>query len=172
MQMDRTRIGTLVGTGVGGVGDFCSKAAITAEPIRSDRYMPCPFPNIGAARFSMDHGLMGPTYSISTACATANCCLYSAANHIRNGEAEVIIAGGTEAPIVPSGIAGFMACRALSQRNSEPEKASRPWDRGRDGFVMGEGAGILVSFTLHMIYSGCSRNWYSISFHCFLIKSN
>ncbi|CAN6451369.1 unnamed protein product [Victoria cruziana] len=92
----------------------------------------------------MDLGWMGPNYSISTACATSNFCILNAANHIIRGEADVMLAGGSEATIIPIGIGGFIACRALSQRNSEPEKASRPWDSSRDGFVMGEGAGVLL----------------------------
>ena len=87
---------------------------------------------------------MGPNYSISTACATANYAFVSAANHIRNGDCDVVVVGGAEAPIIPVGLGGFVACRALSQRNDEPARASRPWDTGRDGFVMGEGAGVLV----------------------------
>ena len=93
----------------------------------------------------------GPNYSISTACATANYCFVSAANHIRNGDADLIIAGGTEAPIIEVGLGGFVACRALSvggKSPETPEKASRPWDKGRDGFVMGEGAGVLVMESL------------------------
>jgi 3-oxoacyl-[acyl-carrier-protein] synthase II len=87
---------------------------------------------------------MGPNYPISTACATANNSIIAAAEHIRNGEVDLMICGGSEAAITPLGMAGFSACKALSQRNDEPTKASRPWDRNRDGFVMGEGAGVLV----------------------------
>ncbi|VAH43815.1 unnamed protein product [Triticum turgidum subsp. durum] len=92
----------------------------------------------------MDLGWMGPNYSISTACATSNFCILNAANHIRRGEADVMLCGGSDAPLIPIGLGGFVACRALSQRNSDPTKASRPWDMDRDGFVMGEGAGVLV----------------------------
>lgn len=91
---------------------------------------------------------MGPNYSISTACATANYCFNAAAMHLRKGDADLIIAGGIEAPIIEVGLGGFVACRALSQRNEDPAKASRPWDKGRDGFVMGEGAGLLVMETM------------------------
>nr|GMC97959.1 3-oxoacyl-[acyl-carrier-protein] synthase I, chloroplastic-like [Ipomoea batatas] len=100
---------------------------------------------MGSALLAIDTGLMGPNYSISTACATANYCFYAAANHIRRGEANIMVVGGTEAAIIPAGVGGFIACRALSQRNDEPEKASRPWDKNRDGFVIGEGSGVLVS---------------------------
>ncbi|VAH91900.1 unnamed protein product [Triticum turgidum subsp. durum] len=89
-------------------------------------------------------GWMGPNYSISTACATSNFCILSAANHIMRGETDLMLCGGSDAPIIPIGLGGFVACRALSQRNSDPTKASRPWDMDRDGFVMGEGAGVLL----------------------------
>ena len=91
---------------------------------------------------------MGLKYSISTACATANYCFYAAANHIRRGEADIMVSGGTEAAIMPTGIGGYIACRALSQRNDEPKRASRPWDKDRDGFDMGEGSGVLVIISL------------------------
>ncbi|CAH9106588.1 unnamed protein product [Cuscuta europaea] len=99
---------------------------------------------MGSALLAIEAGLMGPTYSISTACATANYCFYSAANHIRQGEADIMVTGGTEAAITTTSVGGFIACRALSQRNDEPGKASRPWDKDRDGFVLGEGCGVLV----------------------------
>lgn len=99
---------------------------------------------MGSALLAIDTGLMGPNYSISTACATANYCFYAAANHIRRGEADVMVVGGTEAAVNATGVGGFIACRALSQRNDEPHKASRPWDKNRDGFVIGEGSGVLV----------------------------
>ncbi|MGZ3634106.1 MAG: beta-ketoacyl-ACP synthase II, partial [Parachlamydiaceae bacterium] len=100
--------------------------------------------NMGGGLLAIDVGFMGPCYSISTACATSNNAIIAAANHIRQGDADLMIAGGTEAAITPLGVAGFCACKALSQRNDAPHKASRPWDKDRDGFVMGEGAGVLV----------------------------
>ncbi|XP_042513047.1 3-oxoacyl-[acyl-carrier-protein] synthase I, chloroplastic-like [Macadamia integrifolia] len=104
--------------------------------------------NMTAALLAVELGLMGPTYSISTACATANHCFYAAANHIREGDADLVIAGGTDAPIVPVCLGGFIARGALSQRNGDPQTASRPWDKDRDGFVLGEGAGVLVMESL------------------------
>ncbi|PWA38645.1 keto acyl-acyl carrier protein synthase II [Artemisia annua] len=102
---------------------------------------------IGSAMGGMK-GWMGPNYSISTACATSNFCILNAANHIIRGEArtlqDMMLCGGSDAVIIPIGLGGFVACRALSERNSDPAKASRPWDSGRDGFVMGEGAGVLL----------------------------
>jgi len=145
--MDKSRIGVLVGSGMGGLTAFTSGVesyVLKGYKKMSPFFIPYSITNMGSALLAIDTGLMGPNYSISTACATANYCFHSAANHIRRGDADIMVAGGTEAAIVPTGIGGFIACRALSQRNDEPEKASRPWDKGRDGFVMGEGAGVLV----------------------------
>jgi 3-oxoacyl-[acyl-carrier-protein] synthase II len=107
-------------------------------------FVPFILSNMGGALLGIDLGFMGPNYSISTACATANYSIIAAANHIRKGDADLMICGGAEAAINPIGLAGFCACKALSTRNDAPEKASRPWDRQRDGFVMGEGAGVIV----------------------------
>jgi len=99
---------------------------------------------MGSGMLAIETGFMAPNFSISTACATANYCFISAASDIRSGEADLMIAGGVEAPVNSLGLAGFIACRALSGRNDEPQKASRPWDQNRDGFVLGEGAGVFV----------------------------
>ncbi|XP_022885593.1 3-oxoacyl-[acyl-carrier-protein] synthase II, chloroplastic-like [Olea europaea var. sylvestris] len=99
---------------------------------------------MGSAILAMDLGWMGPNYSISTACATSNFCILNATNHIIRGETNMMLCGGSDAAIIPLGLGGFVACRALSQRNEDPTKASRPWDMNRDGFVMGEGAGVLL----------------------------
>jgi 3-oxoacyl-[acyl-carrier-protein] synthase II len=111
----------------------------------------------------MEHGFMGPNYSVSTACATANYAFHLAASHIRNGEADVMVAGGAEAPVNATGVGGFVACRALSTRNDEPARASRPWDSNRDGFVLGEGAGVFVMESLEhaqvRISSTSKRCW-------------
>lgn len=147
LQMDKTRIGALVGTGMGGLTAFSSGVESLIQSGHkkiSPFFIPYTITNMGSALLAIDTGVMGPNYSISTACATANYCFCSAANHIRIGEADIIIAGGTEAGVNPIGVGGFIACRALSHRNSEPHKASRPWDKDRDGFVLGEGAGVLV----------------------------
>lgn len=153
--MDKTRIGVVVGSGIGGMSAFSSgieSLVLKGYKKMSPFFIPYSISNMGSALLAIDTGLMGPNYSISTACATANYCFYAAANHIRRGEADIMVAGGTEAPIIPSGVGGFIACRALSQRNDEPQKASRPWDKNRDGFVIGEGAGVLVrtQFFLHL----------------------
>ena len=149
--MDRTKIGVLVGTGMGGLTAFSTGVeALIQKGYKkiTPFFIPYSITNMGSALLAIDNGLMGPNYSISTACATANYCFFSAANHIRKGEAEIMVAGGTEAAVIPTGVAGFIACRALSQRNGEPQGASRPWDKDRDGFVMGEGAGVLVPNTI------------------------
>lgn len=141
------RAGVLVGTGMGGLSVFSDGVQNLIEKGYrkiSPFFIPYAITNMGSALLAMDVGFMGPNYSISTACATSNYCFYAAANHIRRGEADIIVAGGTEAAIIPIGLGGFVACRALSQRNDDPVTASRPWDKERDGFVMGEGAGVLV----------------------------
>ncbi|KAL3651271.1 3-oxoacyl-[acyl-carrier-protein] synthase I, chloroplastic [Castilleja foliolosa] len=150
-KIDKTRAGVVVGAGMGGLAVFSE--AVTALIGKGFRkitlfFIPYTITNMGSALLAIDLGLMGPTYSISTACATSNYCFHAAANHIRRGEADLVLAGGTEAGMVPIGLGGFVACRALSQRNDDPQTASRPWDKDRDGFVMGEGAGVLVMESL------------------------
>ncbi|KAG1335008.1 putative 3-oxoacyl-[acyl-carrier-protein] synthase I, chloroplastic [Cocos nucifera] len=150
-SMDRSRIGVLVGTGMGGLTAFSNGVeALIQKGYKkiTPFFIPYSITNMGSALLAIETGLMGPNYSISTACATANYCFYAAANHIRRGEADIMVAGGTEAAILPTGVGGFIACRALSQRNDEPQKASRPWDKDRDGFVMGEGSGVLIMESL------------------------
>ncbi|KAG8076948.1 hypothetical protein GUJ93_ZPchr0006g40786 [Zizania palustris] len=150
-KIDKTRAGVLVGTGMGGLTVFSDGVQNLIEKGYrkiTPFFIPYAITNMGSALLAMDIGFMGPNYSISTACATSNYCFYAAANHIRRGEADMMIAGGTEAAIIPIGVGGFIACRALSQRNDDPKTASRPWDQARDGFVMGEGAGVLVMESL------------------------
>ncbi|KAL6313237.1 hypothetical protein AAG906_018703 [Vitis piasezkii] len=149
--MDRSRIGVLVGSGMGGLTAFSNGVeALIQKGYKkiTPFFIPYSITNMGSALLAIDTGLMGPNYSISTACATANYCFYAAANHIRRGEADIMVAGGTEAAIMATGVGGFIACRALSQRNEDPQKASRPWDKDRDGFVMGEGSGVLIMESL------------------------
>ena len=144
---DLTKIGVLAGSGMGGLTVFQDgvKALVEKGPKKiTPFFIPYAITNMGGALLAIEKGFMGPNYSISTACATANYAFHSAANHIRKGEADVMIAGGVEAPIIPVGLGGFVACRALSTNNDDPAGASRPWDKARDGFVMGEGAGLLV----------------------------
>ncbi len=146
-QLDKSRCGVLIGSGMGGMNVFyegCETLVTKGFKRMTPFFVPFIITNMGGALLAIDLGFMGPNYSISTACATGNYCIYAAAQHIRNGEADLMLCGGAEAPINPIGVAGFVACRALSERNEEPQKASRPWDKHRDGFVMGEGSGVLM----------------------------
>ncbi|CAN1329450.1 3-oxoacyl-[acyl-carrier-protein] synthase I, chloroplastic [Linum perenne] len=151
LQIDLQKAGVLVGTGMGGLTVFSDNVQTLIEKGHrkvSPFFIPYSITNMGSALLAIELGFMGPNYSISTACATSNYCFYAAANHIRRGEADLMIAGGSEAAVIPIGLGGFVACRALSQRNDDPKTASRPWDKDRDGFVMGEGAGVLIMESL------------------------
>ena len=106
--------------------------------------IPMMISNMAAGLISMEFGFAGPNFCVVTACATSNTCIGEAWRLIRDDEADVIVAGGSEAACVPLGMSGFAALRALSTRNDEPEKASRPFDKDRDGFVLGEGAGTVI----------------------------
>ena len=146
-QTDRERFGVVVGSGIGGLETLETQHSIYLEkgPGRLSPFLiPMLISNMGSGLISMEHGLGGPNMSVVTACATANNSLGEAWRMIQHGESDVMLAGGAEATIVPLGIGGFCAMRALSTRNDEPEKASRPFDRDRDGFIMGEAAGILL----------------------------
>lgn len=150
-KLNKARVGVLVGSGMGGLTVFQDGVKALVEKGYkkiTPFFIPYAITNMGGALVAIDQNFMGPNYSISTACATANYCFVAASNHIRNGDADVVLAGGSEAPIIPVGLGGFVACRALSQRCDEPQRASRPWDQDRDGFVMGEGAGVLVMESL------------------------
>lgn len=141
------RIGVAVGTGIGGLQSFqdCHAHLLDRGPDRANPFsIPSILPNMGAAWVSMELGTRGPLSSQCTACAASNMSIGDALDTIRLGRADVMFAGGTEAGIAEVGIAGFSAMRALSRRNDEPGKASRPFDGGRDGFVMGEAAGVIV----------------------------
>ena len=146
-KLDRSRCGVLAGTGMGGLQVLQDNIkSMTERGYRrmSPFFIPYSITNMGGALLGIDLGFEGPNYSISTACASANYSFISAANHIRDGEADLMIAGGVEAAVVPVGIGGFIACKALSNSKHDPVGASRPFDKGRNGFVMGEGAGMLV----------------------------
>jgi 3-oxoacyl-[acyl-carrier-protein] synthase II len=145
--LDLAKSGVIIGSGMGGMEVFAEGVKTLGEkgPSRvTPFFVPYILSNMAGAMLAMEYGFHGPNYSISTACATSNNSIISAAEHIFRGEADLMVSGGTEAAIIPMGLAGFCACKALSTRNDEPVRASRPWDRGRDGFVMGEGAGVLI----------------------------
>ena len=146
-SVDLDRVGAVIGTGIGGMSSWEEQHSnlITKGPRRiSPFFIPMMIPNMPSGQVSISLGLRGPAFSVVSACATGGNCIGSAFDAIRNGQADVMLAGGTEAAVTPLGIGGFCAMREMSTRNDEPEKASRPFDKGRDGFVMGEGAGILV----------------------------
>ena len=141
------RAGVYIGSGIGGITEISQGALRLAD--RGPRalgalFIPKALANLATGHVAMRHGCKGPSLAISTACATGNHSIGEAFRCIAMGGADVIIAGGAEAAIEPLGFAGFMTMRALSTHNDDPQKASRPFDSKRDGFVMGEGAGVLV----------------------------
>jgi 3-oxoacyl-[acyl-carrier-protein] synthase II len=141
------RVGAAIATGIGGLKAFqdCHAELLERGPDRVNPFsIPEIIPNMGAAWVSMQLGTQGPLSSQCTACAASNMAIGEGADAIRLGRADVMLCGGTEAPVTEVGIAGFSAMRALSRRNDEPEKASRPFDAGRDGFVMGEAGAVVV----------------------------
>ncbi len=144
---DPLRVGVIIGTGIGGLRDIEREhSVITTKGARrvSPFFIPYGISNMGAGYVAIRHGFKGPNYCVVSACATGNHSIGDAFRMIQAGDIDAAIAGGTEAAVTPLGVAGFAVMRALSTRNDEPQKASRPFDRDRDGFVMGEGAGILV----------------------------
>ncbi len=159
-KLDKSRCGILIGSGMGGMTVYTEGVKTLFEKGQrwvSPFFVPYILTNMCGALLGMEIGFMGPNYSISTACATSNNSIIAAAQHIRNGEADLMITGGVEAPVIPMGLAGFCACKALSQRNDEPTRASRPWDRNRDGFVLGEGAGVIILESLeHALKRGAT----------------
>jgi len=145
--LDKLKAGALIGSAMGGMDAFAGGVTnLTLQGYRKMNPFCIPFSitNMGSAMAAMDLGFMGPNYSIASACATGNYCIQQAAGHISRGDADLMLAGASDAAILPIGMAGFAASKALSKSNDSPAAASRPWDVNRDGFVMGEGAGVLV----------------------------
>jgi len=141
------RAGVYVGSGIGGIAELVSGADGMAESGYkglSPFFIPRVLTNLAAGHIAMATGARGPSLCVSTACATGNHSIGEAMHVIRSGRADIILAGGAEASVQPIGVGGFMVMRALSKNNDNPESASRPFDRDRDGFVMGEGAGVVV----------------------------
>jgi 3-oxoacyl-[acyl-carrier-protein] synthase II len=144
---DRNRFGVIVSTGIGGLKTLQEQLTIllTKGPTRNSPFtIPMLISNMASGVISMEFDLRGPNLCIVTACATSNNAIGESWRIIKSGDADIFLAGGSEASIVEIGLAGFSAMKALSTRNDEPERASRPFDRDRDGFVMSEGAGIVV----------------------------
>jgi 3-oxoacyl-[acyl-carrier-protein] synthase II len=147
VSLDPERVGASIATGIGGLRSFqdCYDVLKERGPDRVNPFsIPCIIPNMGAGWVSIELGTKGPLMSQCTACAASNMAIGDALDEIRMGRVDAMFAGGTEAPITKVGIAGFDAMRALSRRNDDPPRASRPFDNGRDGLVMGEAAGVLV----------------------------
>ncbi|MFT7409606.1 MAG: 3-oxoacyl-[acyl-carrier-protein] synthase II [Oleispira sp.] len=146
-EIDASRMGVAVGSGIGGISTI-EKTCLEIEKKGSRRVSPFFIPstvvNMAAGNIAIKYGLKGPNFAIATACTTGTHNIGYGARTIAYGDADIMIVGGAEMATCPAGVGGFAAARAMSTRNNEPEKASRPWDKDRDGFVLGDGAGILV----------------------------
>ena len=147
--IDRNEIGVIFASGIGGLHTFEDQAGYYAKheadgPKYSPFFIPTMIADIAAGQISIKYGFRGPNYGIVSACATSTNALIDAFNLVRMGKATAIVTGGSEAPIFPAGVGGFNAMKAISTRNDEPEKASRPFSASRDGFVMGEGGVCLI----------------------------
>lgn len=145
--LDKSRCGCLIGSAMGGFETFSTAVDVllTKGPKKMNPFcIPFAITNMSSALLAMDLGFMGPNYSCASACASGNHCIMNAMQHIQRGEADIMLAGASDACVIPTGMGGFSAAKALSKRNDDPQAASRPWDQNRDGFVMGEGAGVLV----------------------------
>jgi len=146
-EQNADRIGVMVGSGIGGLPlieethtEYINRGARRISPF----FVPASIINMISGHLSIKYGLKGPNLSIVTACSTGLHCIGAAARMIEYGDADVMVAGGAESTISPLGLGGFASARALSSRNDDPATASRPWDKDRDGFVLGEGAGVMV----------------------------
>ena len=146
-DINPSRIGVAVGSGIGGIStieqtclDIENKGPRRVSPF----FIPATVVNMAAGNIAIKYGLQGPNFAIATACTTGTHNIGYGARTIAYGDADIMVVGGAEMATCPAGVGGFAAARAMSTRNDEPEKASRPWDKDRDGFVLGDGAGILV----------------------------
>ncbi len=141
------RLACIIGSGIGGLplieathAEYVSRGPRRISPF----FVPASIINMIAGHVSMRYGFKGPNLAVVTACTTGLHCIGEAARMIEYGDADVMVAGGSEATVSPLGVGGFASMRALSTRNDDPATASRPWDKDRDGFVLGEGAGVMV----------------------------
>jgi 3-oxoacyl-[acyl-carrier-protein] synthase II len=149
---DPDRIGVVFGSGIGGITTFQHEVSEFAKGDGTPRFNPFFIPkmilDIAAGQISMRHNLRGPNYAVVSACATSTNAIIDAFDLLRLGKADIILSGGSEAVVTEAGVGGFNAMKAMSERNDDPKTASRPYDKDRDGFVMGEAAGVLVMETL------------------------
>ncbi|MDR3071510.1 MAG: beta-ketoacyl-ACP synthase II [Endomicrobium sp.] len=146
-----SRIGVITGTGIGGLDIIEEEEQTLLErgPKRVSPFLiPMIITNMLPGEIAIKYGFTGPNYAVTSACSSSNHAIGDAFKSLRSGDVDIMISGGAEGAIVPLGLAGFCSIKALSQRNDEPQRASRPFDKNRDGFVMGEGAGIVVLETL------------------------
>jgi 3-oxoacyl-[acyl-carrier-protein] synthase II len=147
-QIDKDEVGVIWGAGIGGLDTFYQEVSEFNLNLENPRFSPFFIPkmiaNMASGNIALQYGFRGPTMTTVTACASSTHAMIDAANYIRLGKANIIVAGGSESAINPAGIGGFNAMRAISTRNDDPKTASRPFDKNRDGFVMGEGSGALI----------------------------
>ena len=146
-KIDKDRVGVILGSGVGGIETLEAEHTKLMErgPHRvSPFFIPMMISNMGPGQITMTYGFRGPSFTITTACASGNHAIGESYRMIKHGVSDIIVTGGSEAAVSPIAVAGFCTMKALSQRNDEPERASRPFDKDRDGFVIGEGAGIII----------------------------
>ena len=147
-NLDKERAGVIWGSGIGGIGTFFDETSGFAlgdgTPRLNPFFIPKMIVDIASGHISIKHGFRGPNFSTVSACASATNAIIDAMNYIRLGTSDIMISGGSEAAVTEMGIGGFNAMKALSERNDSPETASRPFDKDRDGFVLGEGAGALI----------------------------
>lgn len=151
-QYNPDRIGVIFGSGIGGVQTFQQEVSDFAKGDGTPRFSPFFIPkmilDIASGQISMRHNLRGPNFAVVSACATSTNCIMEAYNLLRLNKADIILAGGSEAAVIEAGMGGFVSMKALSERNDDPKTASRPYDKDRDGFVMGEAGAIMVLETL------------------------
>lgn len=160
------RVGVIFGSGIGGLETLENQARVLVEkgPSRiSPFFVPMMIPNMASGQIGLTFGLKGPNITTVTACASSNNAIGDAFKLIQRGDADVVVTGGTEAPVIELAMGGFCAMKAMSTHNDEPEKASRPFDSKRDGFVLGEGAGVLILETLEHAKARGARIYAEIS---------
>ena len=165
-NVDADRVGVIFASGIGGLITFQEEVINFASGDGTPRFNPFFIPkmilDIAAGQISMRHGFRGPNYAVVSACASSTNAIIDSFDVIRLGKADIVLTGGSEAVISASGMGGFNAMKALSERNDDPKTASRPFDKDRDGFVMGEGSGVMVFETLEHALSRGAENIYGI----------